>query len=164
MSITRVGVASLGSYVTGLTEERFKEVVKAVRTQCRTLGLALIQEEVTNARAVDRGVYRRGWRYRSLDDGAELVNTAAHSANVEAGRRKGARMPPVESIQGWVHRKGLVAKGRNRKGRELSMAWAVARAIAKRGIKGRWILKTAMKRFRRPLREAIRAAAAGQGK
>ena len=39
-------------------------------------------------------------------------------------------MPPVDAIAGWLRRKGLPHN-----------AWAVARSIAQRGIKGRFFMR-----------------------
>lgn len=64
---------------------------------------------------------------------------------IEYGRREGARLPPVNSppFQGWADAHGIP---RNR-------LYVVARAIAKRGIKGRF--------FMRAGREAVRSALPG---
>ena len=49
---------------------------------------------------------------------------------MERGRRPGGRMPPVDAIAGWLRRKGLPHN-----------AFAVARSIARRGIKGRFFMR-----------------------
>lgn len=169
MGVERVSLASLGSYIHGLTEERRQAVVRATQTTCRTLGLALIQQEIsgTSPPPVDRGSYRRGWKVYKFDDGAMILNSERHASVIERGRRAGARMPPVESIRGWVHRKGLAKvsglKGKAKAAAELSMAWAIAKSIAKKGTEGRFVLKRVKARLMPALRQAIRVAAAGGG-
>jgi hypothetical protein len=49
---------------------------------------------------------------------------AAHGEFVEKGRRRGAKMPPIEPIAKWIKQRGL----------DLS-PWAVAKSIQKKGIK-----------------------------
>jgi hypothetical protein len=172
MAVKTVKLADLGSYVVGLTSDRYHAVVKATQTQCATLGLVLIQEEVDRAKAVDRATYRRAWKCFRLTDGARLSNSTIQSAILEGGRRAGARQPPVgddatQGIWGWVHRHSLADNVRGRKNRakaERGIAFVIARAIAKRGQKARWILRDAMKRFRLPLKEAVHVAASGEGK
>lgn len=62
------------------------------------------------------------------------------------GRDPG-RMPPVDAIAAWVHRKNITGSysvkthrrlgGKGKQGREdLQVAWAIARRIAQRGTKG----------------------------
>ena len=80
MAVQSVKLADLGSYVVGLTTKRFQSVVTAVQTQCATLGLVMIQEEVDQAKAVDRATYRRAWKCLRLKDGAKLSNSTAQSA------------------------------------------------------------------------------------
>lgn len=166
MATTTVKLADLGSYVTGLTEDRRKAMIKTVQTECGTLGLALIQQTIdqTHPLPVDRATYRRGWKCRKLDDGASLQNSQAHASIIERGRRPGQRPPPSDTMIGWVHRKGLTKKaglrGKAAKQAERGMAFVIARAIGRRGLKARWVLKRAMERFRPALRQAIHLAAA----
>ena len=62
---------------------------------------------------------------------------------MEYGRKPGAKMPPPSAIERWVH---LVIKppARQLKG----VAYVVARAIGKRGIKGKFFLTNAVKNSR----------------
>jgi len=51
---------------------------------------------------------------------------------MEAGRRPGARMPPIEAIRVWSD--AVLGPG---------LAFVVARSIGRKGIKGHWFLKRA---------------------
>ena len=167
MGTTTVKLADLGSYVTGLTEDRRKAMIKTVQNECATLGLALIQQTIdqTHPLPVDRSTYRRGWKCRKIEDGAALQNSEAHAATIERGRRPGQRQPPTDTMVGWVHRKGLAKKaglrGKAARQAERGLAFVIARAIGQRGLKALWILKRAMEKFRPPLRQAIHLAASG---
>lgn len=95
-----------------------------------------------------------------------LDSSKLHSSVMESGRRAGAPMPPVDAIERWLKDKGIIrAEERavkalggflrgKRRGRRLTSgqrldaieqrekmirrrAWAIAKAIAKNGIKGR---------------------------
>lgn len=62
------------------------------------------------------------------------VSTALNYAPVmEFGRRPGARMPPPDALAGWARRHGLPA----------SALFVLARAIGRRGIKGRFFMAKA---------------------
>ncbi len=85
---------------------------------------------------VDRGTYKRTWYIEDTEEGATLYNNSPHAPVIEAGRRKGAKMPPVNLIAAWVRRKGIAS------GPEaLGVAFVIARSISKRGQQGKWILK-----------------------
>ena len=59
---------------------------------------------------------------------------------MEEGRRPGGPMPPVAAIAAWAARKGIAIP-----------PFVLARAIAARGIKGRFFMKAAASRVRREL-------------
>lgn len=69
-----------------------------------------------------------------------------YGVNVEYGRRPGARMPPVEALMGWVSRHfqdqgpGVARMGQAALRRR---AFALARAIARRGIPARPFMQPA---------------------
>lgn len=50
---------------------------------------------------------------------------------VELGRRKGARLPPVEPILDWMYRYRVAP------GRELEVVWAIRKKISRDGIRPR---------------------------
>ncbi len=66
---------------------------------------------------------RKGW--------ARAYSNVKYAVWVEGGRRPGARPPPASALSGWVRRAGLPP----------GAAFAVARAIGRRGIRGRWMFR-----------------------
>ena len=86
---------------------------------------------------------------------------------MEHGRRPGARRPPIDAIERWVHRKGLAdgfsKQGRRRKkkgqaNRERGIAFAIARSIAKKGIKARRFYARAAPRIAKAAAGILNAA------
>jgi hypothetical protein len=78
---------------------------------------------------------------------------------MELGRRPGAKMPPPEALVRWVHVKGLAGtysvKTHRRQGgkakvaqQDLQVAFMIARAIARKGIKGRFYMKNGLDKAR----------------
>lgn len=94
-------------------------------------------------KTLDRGIFAFGKFYRGISYtqskqyGASItfINRAAHAVYVEYGRRAGARMPPVSALIPWVMKKFGVPYKRAR-----GIAFAVAKKIARRGIKARKIM------------------------
>ena len=89
---------------------------------------------------------------RSIESEAKGLNgrvfsLAAHALPVEFGRRAGARMPPTSRdgrpgpLVGWLRRHGI----------PIEAEFVVARAIARRGIKGRFFMRKAHQRLRNEL-------------
>lgn len=77
----------------------------------------------------DLGSYQTGWRYQAAFNRLYLRNVSAHAKYVEEGRRPG-RPPPVRALMGWAQRKLGDAR----------LAYPVARAIGRRGIRPRPVL------------------------
>jgi hypothetical protein len=67
-----------------------------------------------------------------------------HYIFVDAGRRVGAKPPPVKPIQSWIDKKGL----------DLN-AFAVAKSISKKGIKATKIYTNAVKDFEKGLADEL---------
>ena len=141
--IRKVGKAAPAAVLRGLLSG-------ALRAQ------AIMQARGDEAGVFDRGEYRRGWKARATARGAVVENVAPHAPIVEEGRRPGARMPPVDVIERWTRRKLSVAhvpktgkhKGMPRR-RKLraeearGIAFVVARAIARRGLPAKHVLRDA---------------------
>lgn len=70
---------------------------------------------------------------------------------MEKGRRPGARMPPPQALERWVHIQLGVPNER-----ALSVAFVIARSIARRGIKGHFMLKNAWESNRLKVREYLK--------
>jgi hypothetical protein len=80
-----------------------------------------------------------------------------YPAVMEFGRKPGAKMPPPEALVRWVHVKGLAGtysiKTRRRQGgkkrqanEDLQVAWMIARAISRKGIKGKFYMRTGLQK------------------
>lgn len=93
------------------------------------------------------GKYLRGWSYRRSSKGAVVFNSTGHASFVERGRRRGSRMPPVAAIAAWMRAKGM--------DEDAGRAYAIARAIAKRGIRARPVLARSMPEIRARLRREM---------
>lgn len=103
----------------------------------------------TVPKPIATGDYRRSWSWIKLAGIAKgrkptpiaaVGSRVKHSIFVEAGRRAGARPPPVYAIERWMEVKGI-SGGRSR-------AFAIARSIARRGIRPKPIMGTTARRTR----------------
>lgn len=90
--------------------------------------------------AVNTGTYRRAWKSRPLPRGADIHNNAPYAGIIEYGRRKGKKQPPLKPIAKWAQRRLGVSEQEAR-----SLAFPIARAIKKRGLFGRFVLKKSIK-------------------
>ncbi len=100
--------------------------------------------------AVNIGTFLQGWKATKSDDGADIYNTAPHAPIVEEGRRAGAKMPPQEPIARWVMRRLGVSRSDAQ-----GLAFVIARAIARRGLRARKILEGSTDEIARMVREEI---------
>lgn len=84
---------------------------------------------------VDRGLFRAGWRFTFMPDGALILNVEPHAPFIEFGVRSanvkiGRKM--IAALTEWVVRKRLAAPGKD----AVSAAWAIAKAAKRKGIFG----------------------------
>jgi site-specific recombinase XerC len=101
-------------------------------------GVQVIVTQIIPARTpqpVDRAVYRSGWRVSPAQGGADIENLEPHAAFIEDGVRAanvkiGRAM--IEALSEWVVRKRIASRDE-----ALSVAWAIAKAMQRRGIFGR---------------------------
>jgi hypothetical protein len=150
--------------------------VEVIRRTVKLRGPRAVQAEieaVTPRRPVDRGTYRRSFRFDAIPNGAVAYNFAPYAPIIELGRRPGAKMPPIDPIIEWVKRKGIgrqqgpvgsresmIGPGKGRSGpkqlvrRAISpaklsdraargIAFVIARAIARRGMPAHMIIARA---------------------
>lgn len=101
--------------------------------------LPVLHDATRKAKIVDTGRYLISWKSEATALGARVFNAAPYSAVIELGRRAGATMPPPQVIAKWLQR----ARGLSRKEAEAA-AFVVARAIGKRGIPGKFVLKNVL--------------------
>lgn len=106
---------------------------------------------------IDTGRYYRGWAVRRIPAGFSLYNRAPYADVIEFGRRPGAKPPPSKALIGWVMRNigGGVTKETTKGGvfstrvtkikrtadsKVAGIAYVIARAIGRRGIKGKLVM------------------------
>lgn len=109
-----------------------------VAADCPGIIRAVSARMVPRPRAT--GACEKGWTYRRSSKGAVVFNPVKHASFVEGGRRPG-RPPPVSAIAAWMRAKGMTE--------DLGRAFAIARAIGRRGIRARPVLARAMPEIRR---------------
>lgn len=94
---------------------------------------------------VDRGVFRAGWRYGKIPEGAEIWNSERHAVFIEDGVR-GENVKPGAAMIGalieWVMRKGIASDPIKAKGAAFAIANKM-RATGIFGAKGLGILREA---------------------
>jgi hypothetical protein len=124
-------------------------------------GLTYLQGEVQKGTPVDLGLLRAGEHTEVTGHSVQIIGkvvtapeSSAYALTVEDGRRPGGKMPPVAALLGWVQRHGIAGsysvKTHRRLGgkarvqdENLRAAWAIARAIQRRGIPGRHMFRDA---------------------
>ena len=130
-------------------------------------GQALMVSATTQPRPRASGTYERSFVVTKIPKGALLSNSAGHAIFVELGRRPG-RMPPVAKILEWMILKRIDKQISRQQGRDAggrfvaatqeqlhAVALRIARAIGKRGIKGRKIMQQLQPLLRARLRIEI---------
>jgi hypothetical protein len=98
----------------------------------------------TLARSLQSEVRSTGATVRGLS--AEVRSTHPAASYVEAGRKPGGRMPPVRALERWGQQHGIVS------------TYAVSRAIAQRGLRGRFFMRSAKSRIRTRWRQYLKSA------
>lgn len=96
---------------------------------------------------VDTGALARGMQSEVRGLTGRVFNPLGYARAVDEGRRPGARMPPPAALVGWIRRH---APGMS--------PFVLARAIGRRGIKGRFFMKAALGKLRNTLPGEIRKA------
>lgn len=102
--------------------------------------------------AVNTGFFKKAWKWEAVADGARVYNDAAYAGIVEGGRRAGSRFPPLETIEVWARRRLGLSKKEAKQA-----AFPIARAIARRGLKGRKILSASSPKIEKDFLEEIHA-------
>jgi len=96
-------------------------------------GVNVMQGAIVPLVPVDRGTLRNAVQNTIQGQGVDVVgrvfNPMAHGLPVELGARP--HFPPAQALLGWVQRKLGISDPREAR----SVAWLVARAIARRGTK-----------------------------
>ena len=124
----------------GMVDELGREVERAALRglySAALRGVATIQTLIVPSRTpqpVDRGLFRAGWRayFDVARKAVTIENNEPHAVLIEEGVR-GARVrvgrQMVDALAAWVARKGLASPAES-----VSVAWAIARSMQRRGI------------------------------
>ena len=146
------------------------DAVKAIRTAVKLTGPRAVQAEIQKItqQPVDRGGYKRSFRFEDIEGGATAYNFALHAPIIEWGRRKGAKAPPLDVITAWVLRKGLSSRSSRsfatdsqwRAARQI--AFVIARAIKRRGLPAHLVMTRAAETMDLEVKRAIDEMLAGR--
>lgn len=98
--------------------------------------VGIIQSKIipqTVPEPVARGVYKAGWKYEQIEEGAAYFNTVPYAAMIEHGvRRERVHIGPnmIRALMDWVRLKGIASSPEEAHDK----AWAVAKSLQKKGI------------------------------
>jgi hypothetical protein len=147
-------------------QARAARVVKAIQETVLVEGpaIAVQQTQALGKYApINTSNYLRGWKAEKLDNGAIVFNDTPYASVIEHGRRRGARMPPTKVIAEWLEQKmrGRVRNRAKRLRMAKSMAFVVARAIGRRGLPAKNIMKKTRRKLDPMVKKAVREALEG---
>lgn len=105
--------------------------------------------------AVNTGAYRRAWKWRETNEGVSIFNNMPYAPVIEYGRRpgKGISREGQIALARWVRRK-MKVKESEAKG----IAYCIARAHKRRGLKGRRVLRDSLKSMKNVLNAEVEKA------
>jgi hypothetical protein len=155
-------------------EEHTQDAVRRGLTSAGFRLIGVIQNEIIPAKKpppIFDGAYRAGWKMETTDGGVDVYNDMPYSSVIERGARAenikiGRAM--IDALTEWARRKGLTGHApRQRSSPEAraearQIAWAIARAMQKKGIfnrdgqKGLRVAEDAAKRAPEIVEEEIR--------
>lgn len=125
--------------------------VRAVSTLQKAASAAPPASDKGSYGAVNTGHYKRSWRAERTPSGARVYNLAGYAGVIELGRRAGRKLPPLEQVARWAQRKmGLSEKDAR------AAAFPIARAIAKRGLRGRKVMASSISNITKGFLEEVR--------
>jgi hypothetical protein len=150
-ALTLRSFKELEKALAALEREVRVDTVRAMRKTARW-GVREIGKtaRATKPRPYAWGNYERGWQVDSKKDGADIVNRVRHANYVEQGRRPG-KAPPIGPIRRWVVQKRLAL----RPSVAQRIAYLIARKIARKGTKGRFVLARTMPKISARLARTI---------
>lgn len=134
-----------------LLERRISEGVTDAAAEAADWGVGKATSATMKSGATATQTVALSWISRRVDDGAIVANSAEHYIYVEVGRKPG-RAPPLDALEEWARTKKLIrAKSERRKAKRRRIKisfkdrwrflFAVQAKIARRGTKGRFILR-----------------------
>lgn len=149
MSTQQLSIKEWSKFHKELAENFWPAVERGLKSGARR-ALTILHQSVETAPpasprgsvgAFNTGDFKRRWKFRlvSMGNAVEFYNEHPAAPVIEDGRRPGAKQPPVDALVPWVRRKLHVTK-QEAKG----IAYVVARAIGKRGLRARKVLGRAL--------------------
>ena len=110
----------------------------------------LAEREARGQAPKDTSALARGITSEAKPTTARVYTTLAYARVMEEGRKPGGRMPPPDALRGWMRRHGMANVA----------PFVLARAIARRGIKGRFFMRAAFQKVQRSMPALIERAGA----
>lgn len=136
-SVIRLDMNQLPAFYKALGP-RMKTAAQRGALRGALASVSILHRFTVKAGAVNTGAYRLGWKGERIESGARVFNRASYAAIIEYGRRANSRFPPLPIIERWARRKlGLASKEAKR------AAYPIARAIARRGLPARDVMRDA---------------------
>lgn len=140
-----VDVRGLEALQKKLGPQLYEDALTEYLTEATDLGQKVAREGIKDdTNALARSVLTE---VRPLS--ARIYSTLPYAVPVDQGRRAGAKMPPPNALRGWMQRHGMGNVP----------PFVLARAIARRGIRGRFFLRAAKERIERETPNMLRRAA-----
>lgn len=138
--MSEIDLKLAGPAIKKLTAQARAKVGRALYSSAMR-GVEVIQTQIIPSRVpqpVDRGVYRAGWKSGPINAGGAVVGGELWNSEVEAAFIEGGVRPEnvrigramLAAISEWAMRKGFAPNQKE----AMSMAWAVAKAMKRRGI------------------------------
>ena len=150
-------MTTINIQIEGLDDLRRKLTPRTYEKAVATLmeDIAIVGERTAKQRAPrDTGALKRSIHSDARPLSARIFSNLAYAVPVELGRGKGKRPPPPNALHGWLRRHG----------KPQSAAYVVARAIGKRGIKGRFFMKAAADAIRFKMPSMVKRASGDSAK
>lgn len=147
-----IRIADLGKFEARLARETPAAFERFHETMARRV-LLIMQQETRRQKAVFRGRLIRSWRISRGQRRAEMLirNIAPYADVVDGGRRPNSRMPPSSVLVPWIQQRFGVSRKQAQR-----LAYPVARAIARKGIRPRRIVENGAAEVRRVYDHALR--------
>jgi len=151
-----ISAKELGQFEKKLKDQTKAWVARALDQASRD-SVALLKR-VSESRVLPfRGKYSQGWRVETPAWNTARVYNEARSDTgfpypvvIEKGRKPGAKMPPPDALVPWVmHRLAVSSQ------QAVVISWAVARLIAIRGIRGKFVLRDTWPDVQKILQKAL---------
>lgn len=129
-SAYRVVIPGLDGFVRRLTPALFRDFLVDVVTEATLVAEAAARQ----GSPMDTGALARSWTSEVRGLSGRVYSTLGYAAVMDQGRSAGARPPPPDALVGWMVRHGMIGVD----------PWVLARAISRRGIRGRFFVRAAV--------------------